>query len=57
MTDEQIIEYIELRLDELRSRRAFNEVWERISFMAAIDDINRIDELEDSLEQLEKFNG
>jgi len=47
---EQIIEYIELRLDELRSRRAFNE-WERILFEVAIG------ELEDLLEQLEKFNG
>jgi len=47
---EQIIEYIELRLYGLRSRRVINE-WERISFEAAIG------ELEDLLEQLEKFNG
>jgi hypothetical protein len=45
---EQIIEYIELRLDELRSRRAFNE-WERISFEAVIG------ELEELLVQLERF--
>ena len=45
---EQIIEYIELRLDELRSRRTFNE-WERISFDAAIG------ELEELLVQLERF--